>query len=103
MLPQKVLTLSLRSLRISVISALNIPRDKTYAEITEIRRDRREAQKRSSGHFAGQRVRLQFSEADIGLRDLFPFQREANRRERSDDLLLVILLLDHQRLNVAIV
>jgi hypothetical protein len=33
---------SLRSLRISVISVLNISRDYRYAEITEIRRDRRE-------------------------------------------------------------
>ncbi len=33
---------SLCSLRISVISALNISRDNSYAEITEIRRDRRE-------------------------------------------------------------
>ena len=33
---------SLRSLRISVISALNISRDYSDAEITEIRRDRRE-------------------------------------------------------------
>ena len=33
---------SLCSLRISVISALNISRDYSYAEITEIRRDRRE-------------------------------------------------------------
>jgi hypothetical protein len=31
----------LRSLRLSVISALNISRDYRYAEITEIRRDRR--------------------------------------------------------------
>ena len=33
---------SLRSLRISVLSALNTPRDCSYAEITEIRRDHRE-------------------------------------------------------------
>jgi len=33
---------SLRSLRISVISALNTSRDYCYAEITELRRDRRE-------------------------------------------------------------
>ncbi len=33
---------SLRSLRISVISALNFPREYSYAENTEIPRDRRE-------------------------------------------------------------
>ena len=40
---------SLRSLRISVISALNISRDYRYAEITEIRRDRREDFKSRQG------------------------------------------------------
>jgi len=40
---------SLRSLRISVISALNISRDYSYAEITEIRRDRREDFKSRQG------------------------------------------------------
>jgi len=33
---------SLRSLRIYVISVLNISRNQSYAEITEMRRDRRE-------------------------------------------------------------
>jgi hypothetical protein len=40
---------SLRSLRISVISALNISRDYSYAENTEIRRDRRENFKSRQG------------------------------------------------------
>jgi hypothetical protein len=40
---------SLRSLRISVISALDISRDYGYAEITEIRRDRREDFKSPTG------------------------------------------------------
>jgi hypothetical protein len=45
---------SLRSLRISVISALNIARDTGYAEIAEIRRDRREDFKSPPGLLFGQ-------------------------------------------------
>ena len=44
---------SLCSLRISVISALNISRDNSYAEITEIRRDRREDFKSLQGEAPG--------------------------------------------------
>src|SRR5688500_18574019 len=43
---------SLRSLRISVISALNISRDYSNADITEIRRDRREEANSCIKHFS---------------------------------------------------
>jgi hypothetical protein len=51
--PCRDLKSSLRPLRISVISALNNYRDYSYAEITEIRRDRREELVNCKNHFSG--------------------------------------------------
>jgi hypothetical protein len=51
--PCRDLKSSLRSLRTSVISALNISRDYSYAEITEIRRDRREKSVSCKNRFSG--------------------------------------------------
>jgi hypothetical protein len=51
--PCRDLKSSLRPLRISVISALNNYREYSYAEITEIRRDRREELVNCKNHFSG--------------------------------------------------
>src|SRR5687768_17572003 len=55
---------SLRSLRISVISALNISRDYSNAEITEIRRDRREEANSCIKHFSCKATQIGFAQID---------------------------------------
>jgi hypothetical protein len=60
---------SLRSLRISVISALNISRDYSYAEITEIRRDRRRGlQIPNRDYFRAKLVRVMVGQCQYHLR-----------------------------------